>query len=87
MALTRQLHKQQGGSSGTTSWIANQNARREQEADRTLRERQLAQGRIEAEMQEFEAKASTKRNIREQARVERDRATEESIIRAQTEKK
>ncbi|CAF4169638.1 unnamed protein product, partial [Rotaria magnacalcarata] len=38
-------------------------------------------------MQEFEAKASTKRNIREQARVERDRATEESIIRAQTEKK
>jgi len=38
-------------------------------------------------MQEFEAKAVNKRHIRELARVERDRAMEEAIIRAQTEKK
>ena len=82
------MYKHQGGSNNSTnSWFANQNARREQEADRTLRERQLAQGRIETEMQEFEVKAVNKRYIREQARVERDRAMEEAIIRAQTEKK
>jgi hypothetical protein len=52
-----------------------------------LNERQLHQGRIETEMQEFEAKAANKRYIREQARAERDRATEEAIIRAQCEKK
>ncbi|CAF3243731.1 unnamed protein product, partial [Rotaria sp. Silwood2] len=87
-ALTRQLYKHQGGSNtGTSNWIANQNARREQEADRIFRERQLAQGRIETEMQEFEMKATNKRNTREQARVERDRAMEEAIIRAQSEKK
>ncbi|CAF2750678.1 unnamed protein product [Rotaria sp. Silwood2] len=88
MALTRQLYKQQGSSSnGGNSWIANQNVRRQQEADRTLRERQLAQGRIDTEMQEFEAKATNKRHVREQARVERDRAMEEAIIKAQCEKK
>lgn len=81
------MQKQQGGNTGSTSWIANQNFRREQEADRTLRERQLAQGRIETEMQEFEAKASNKRHVREQARIERDRAMEDAIIRAQCEKK
>jgi hypothetical protein len=37
-------------------------------------------------MQEFEAKAVNKRHIRELARVERDRAMEEAIIRAQAEK-
>ncbi|CAF4626965.1 unnamed protein product [Rotaria sp. Silwood1] len=87
MALTRQLYKHQGGSNtGTSNWIANQNARREQEADRIFRERQLAQGRIETEMQEFSIKAENKRNIREYARVERDRAMEEAIIQAQSEK-
>ena len=87
-ALTRQIHKHQGGASGgSNSWFADQNARREQEADRTLRTRQLAQGRIDTEMQEFEAKAANKRYVREQARVERDRAMEEGIIRAQCEKK
>jgi hypothetical protein len=69
------------------SWFANQNARREEEANRALRQRQLTQGRIETEMQEFEAKAANKRNLREQARAERDRAMEEAIIRAQCEKK
>ncbi|CAF1019183.1 unnamed protein product [Rotaria sordida] len=88
MALTRQLYKHQDGSSTSTSnWNANQNARREQEADRILRERQLAQDRIETEIQEFEAKAINKRNIREQARIERDRAMKEVIIRAQSKKK
>ncbi len=67
--------------------FANQNAQREQEADRSLRERQLTQGRIETEMQEFEVKAANKRHTRELARVERDRAMEEAIIRAQVEKK
>jgi hypothetical protein len=87
-ALTRQIYKQQGGTSGgSNSWFADQNARREHEADRTLRTRQLAQGRIDTEMQEFEAKATNKRHVREQARVERDRAMEEGIIRAQCEKK
>ena len=87
-ALTRQIYKQQGGTSGgSNSWFADQNARREQEADRTLRQRQLAQGRIDTEMQDFEAKAANKRYVREQARVERDRAMEEGIIRAQCEKK
>lgn len=42
---------------------------------------------METEMQEFEAKAAMKRHIREQARVERDRAMEEAVIRAQCEKK
>lgn len=69
------------------SWIANQNARREEEENRAFRQRQLHQGRVETEMQEFEGKAAMKRNIREQARVERDRAMEEGVIRAQCEKK
>ena len=38
-------------------------------------------------MQEFEAKATNKRYVREQARVERDRAMEDAIIRTQIEKK
>jgi hypothetical protein len=37
-------------------------------------------------MQEFEAKAANKRHIRELGRVERDRAMEEAIIRAQSDK-
>jgi hypothetical protein len=86
--LTRQIHKNQGGSNNAaSSWFTNQNAQREQENNRNLRERQLMQGRIETEMQEFEAKAVNKRHIREQARVERDRAMEEAVIRAQCEKK
>ena len=83
-ALTRQLKTHQGGNS---SWYANQNAQREQEADRALRQRELNQARIQSEMQEFEAKATNKRYVREQARVERDRAMEEALIRAQCEKK
>lgn len=85
--MTRQLYKQQGGSNTANNWFTNQNARREDEANRNLREKQLHQGRIETEMQEFEAKAANKRHLREVARVERDRAMEEAIIRAQTEKK
>jgi len=86
--LTRQLNKQQGGSSSNTNnWYANQYARREQEADRTLRERRLVQDRIDTEMQDFEAKAVNKRYIREQARADHDRAMEEGIIKAQCEKK
>ncbi|UJR14027.1 hypothetical protein I4U23_001026 [Adineta vaga] len=88
MALTRQLHKQQGGSANNAnSWYANQYARREEEAQRTVQQRQLNQGRIETEMQEFEAKAANKRYIREQARADRDRAMEEAVIKAQCEKK
>lgn len=77
------MTKNQGG---TSSWFANQNAQREQEADRALRQRELRQARIETEMQEFETKATNKRHVREQARVERDRAMEQSLIRAQCEK-
>ena len=47
----------------------------------------MHQGRIEAEMQQFEANAMNKRLLREQARSERDRAMEDAIIRAQCEKK
>lgn len=82
--MTRQLNKNQTGNS---SWFNNQNAQREQEADRAFRQRQLNQARIDTEMQEFEAKAANKRHVREQARIERDRAMEEAIIRAQCEKK
>ena len=52
-----------------------------------MRQRDLHQGRIQAEMREIEANAGNKRLLREQARADRDRATEEAIIRAQTEKK
>ena len=83
-ALTRQINKNQGGGN---SWFANQNAQREQEADRAVRQRELTRGRMETEMQEFEAKAANKRHVREQARVERDRGMEEALIRAQCEKK
>ena len=38
-------------------------------------------------MQHFEARAVNKRYVREQARIERDRAMEDAIIRAQCEKK
>ncbi len=38
-------------------------------------------------MQEFETKAANKRHIRELARVERDRALEQALIQAQSEKK
>ena len=85
--MTRQVYKQQGGSNTANNWFTNQDARREEEANRNLREKQLHQGRVETEMQEFEAKAANKRYVRELARVERDRAMEEAIIRAQTEKK
>ncbi|UJR33162.1 hypothetical protein I4U23_020618 [Adineta vaga] len=88
MAFTRQLNQQQGTSTNNANnWYANQYARREEEADRVLRERQLMKGRIDTEMQDFEAKAANKRYIREQARVDRDRAMEEGIIRTQNEKR
>ncbi|CAF3228112.1 unnamed protein product [Rotaria socialis] len=97
MAFSHQFNKHQGavgrgggggGSSNnaTINWIANQNTQRELEADRVLRERQLTQGRIETEMQQFAGNTVNKRHVREQARVERDRAMEDSIIRVQTEK-
>ncbi|CAF3946994.1 unnamed protein product [Rotaria magnacalcarata] len=97
MAFFHQFNKHQGAAGGggggsssnnnaTINWIANQNTQRELEADRVLRERQLAQGRIETEMQQFAGNAVNKRHVREQARVERDRAMEYSIIQAQTEK-
>lgn len=80
------MHKQQGinRNSSTISWGGNQNVYRDYEADRIQLERQLAQGRIEAEMQIDASKIENKRYVRKLARLEHERTIEEAIIQVQT---
>jgi hypothetical protein len=61
-------------------------ARQDEEANRRFRQKELVQGRLQTEIQQFEDRAGGKRHVREMTRAEHDRAMEEAIIRAQFQK-
>lgn len=82
-AFTRQLYRQPHGNNYP---LTNRQIQDQEQTNRSLRQRELAQDRFETERQGCEARAAMKRYNRELAHAEHDRAIEEAIIRAQAQK-
>ena len=86
-AFTRQLYKQPNGNNFAANYpLTSRQIQDQEQTNRSLRQRELAQDRVETERQGCEARAAVKRHNRELAHVEHDRAIEEAIIRAQAQK-